>query len=95
MSATILSKTPNFATVPVPISLIAAEVGERGRVIYTEEIQALVEPQHLGKVLTLDIFSHDYEIGTSLRETLQVLKLRCPEGRFYTVRIGAEAYGRV
>ena len=95
MSTATLSKTPNFATVPVPTALTADEVGERGQAIYDNELQVLVEPQYLGKVLTLDIFSHDYEIGTSLRETLEALKLRCPEGRFYTVRIGDEAYGHV
>ena len=95
MSAITLTEKPDVIAVPLPTSLTAVEVGERGRAIYKEEIQSMVEPLYLGKVLTLDIFSHDYEVGELNRETLAALKLRRPAGRFYTLRIGEEFFGRV
>ena len=75
--------------------LTAAEVGARGRAIYSSEIQSQVEPQFLGKYLTLDIFSHDWEVGDRHREVLAVLRQRQPRGRFYTLRIGFPVAGYV
>ena len=41
----------------------AAEIVRRGEEIYDRDIRALVEAEHDGKFLVLDIESGDYEIG--------------------------------
>ena len=93
MSLTQPAAKHNFATVPVPLT--ASEVGNLARAIYVEEIAGKLTPQDDGKFLTLDIFSHDYELGKEDRETLERLRKRQPEGRFYSMRVGQKVFGRL
>jgi hypothetical protein len=74
-------------------ALSAAEVSERGRAIYFDEIQNQVEPDHNGKYLTIEILSHDWEIGDKHRETLFAIRARHPEGEFYTLKAGEIVIG--
>jgi hypothetical protein len=74
-------------------SLTATEVGQQGRAIYFAEIQDKVEPAFNGKYLTLDIISHDWEIGEKHRETLYILRARHPQGEFYTLKVGEIVIG--
>ena len=73
--------------------LSAAEVGERGRAIYFHEIQSQVEPDHNGEYLTIEILSHDWQVGTKHRETLFAMRDRYPNGEFYTLKVGEIVIG--
>ncbi|WP_309707402.1 hypothetical protein [Armatimonas sp.] len=70
--------------------LSAAEVGERGREIYFNEIQS---QDHNGEYLTIEILSHDWEVGKKHRETLFAMRDRYPSGELYTLKVGEIVIG--
>jgi hypothetical protein len=49
---------------PVP-GYDAAEVARRAHELYDRDLRAIVEPEHTGKFLLLDVDTGDYEIDTS------------------------------
>lgn len=71
--------------------IATAEVGRLGDEIYERDIRALVEPEHDGKFLVLDILSGDYEIGDDDYEANRRSKEKHPDGVRYLIRIGYPA----
>ena len=65
-----------------------AEIVARGKEIYREQIQALVEPQEKGKFVVIDIESGDYEIDREHLAAIRRLRDRRPDSVRYTGRIG-------
>jgi hypothetical protein len=66
------------------------EVARRAWEIYDRDLRAVVEPQHTGKFLTLDVETGDYEIDTREVEAVARAEAKRPGGgrdRF-TFRIG-------
>jgi len=70
------------------LRLSAQEACRRGEEIYRRKIRPIVIDDHRGEFLSLDIETGDYEVGTDEVAALQRLRDRCPEGQFYTVRVG-------
>jgi hypothetical protein len=65
------------------------EVVAAGSKIYEQRIRSLVEiPQNMGKMLTLDVETGEYRIGTNSIEGAIELKHNRPMARLFTVRIG-------
>ena len=65
------------------------EVVEMGSKIYEQRIRSLVEtPENIGKMLTLDVETGEYKIGTNSIEGAIELKQDRPIARLFTVRIG-------
>ncbi len=65
------------------------EVVAAGSKIYEQSIRPLVEtPENIGKMLTLDVETGDYKIGTNSIEGALELKQNRPTARLFTVRIG-------
>ena len=64
------------------------EVCDRGEQIYEEQIKHLVEPEHNGKFIVIDIESGDYEMDEEELDAFDRLKLRRSEGETYMTRIG-------
>ena len=70
-------------------------VAARGKEIYQQQIQDIVEPEHKGKFLSVDIETGDYEIGTGdLSPTMRLLDKR-PDAVIYSLRIGFPAAHRI
>ena len=68
-------------------------VGDRARAIYDNRLRDLVEPEHHGEYLTLDVTTGEYEIDTdSLAGNLRMLENHVPENLF-SFRIGYPAFG--
>ena len=67
------------------------EVVERGKEIYREQIQALVEPQEKGKFVVIDILSGDYEIDPEHAVASRRLWERRPDSVRYAGRVGYPA----
>ena len=65
-----------------------AEIVARGKEIYREQIQSLVEPQEKGKFVVIDIESGDYEIDRDHLAATRRLRERRPDSVRYTGRIG-------
>ncbi len=71
--------------------LESAEVARRGDEIYDRDIRAIVEPEHDGKFLVLDVVSGDYEIDDDDSEANRRSKAKHPAGVRYLIRIGYPA----
>ena len=64
------------------------EVVRRGQALYDTSIRPLVEPQHNGKFLVVDVDSTDYEIDANMLAALDRLRVRKPAAEPYVVRVG-------
>lgn len=81
-----------------PSELSTAEVCERGQALYESQIRSLVNTEeNVGKLLSVDILSGDYEISDDFNhiEAVFCLRARQPNAVVYTLRIGyAAAFSR-
>ncbi len=75
--------------------LSADEVVDRGKEIYTQRIRALVEPEHNGEVIAIDIHTGEFEIGDDPIPASRRLRARLPEAEVYLNRVGEEVLGRI
>lgn len=64
------------------------EVVARGKEIYREQIQELVEPQEKGKFIAIDILSGDYELDGELLEAARRMRERRPDSVRYIGKVG-------
>ena len=64
------------------------EVCDRGEQIYEEQIKHLVEPEHNGKFIVIDIESGDYEIDEDELDAHDSLKERRPGLVGFMARVG-------
>jgi len=76
---------------PHPRRYTTDEVVERGEAIYEREIRPLVEPEHVGKFLVVDIETGAYEIDADeLAASVRAFE-KNPSGARYLVRVGYTA----
>jgi hypothetical protein len=71
----------------------AMEIGRKAREIYEQSIKPLVEPEHMGKFLVLDIDSGGYEIGEDQVAVSRSAKQKYPNGIRVGLRIGYPTVG--
>ncbi|WP_310484704.1 hypothetical protein [Chamaesiphon sp. VAR_48_metabat_403] len=65
------------------------EVVAAGSKLYEQKIRPLVEtPENIGQMLTLDVETGEYKIGSNSIEGAIELKQNRPMARLFTVRIG-------
>ena len=70
----------------------SVEITRRGNDLYEQRIRNLVETQeNLGKIVSIDIETGDYEIGDDLISTGDRLFARHPGAALYGARIGYNA----
>ena len=70
----------------------SVEITRRGNELYEQRIRNLVETQeNLGKIVSIDIETGDYEIGDDLISTGDRLFERHPGAALYGARIGYNA----
>ena len=71
------------------------EISRRGEEIYAHDIRDLVEKEHKGKILVIDIETGDYEIDGDAIEAAHRAHSKHPDGVFYAIRIGYPAFAKV
>ena len=70
----------------------SVEITRRGQELYEQNIRNLIETQeNLGKIVSIDIETGDYEIGDDLISTGDRLFARHPGAALYGARIGYNA----
>lgn len=85
MAATSCANVPD-------IPLDGAEIARRGKELYERRIRNLVETREdIGKIVSIDIETGDYEIGDDLMSTGDRLFARHSEAALYGARIGYNA----
>jgi hypothetical protein len=68
------------------------EISQRGKEIYEKQIRARVEtPENIGKLISIDIESGDYEIDEDLLLSCRCLEARRKNAVLWTERIGFNA----
>ena len=68
------------------------EIGRRGLEIYESRLRALLETdENIGRIVSIDVESGDYEVGDDLVAAGRRLQERHPDARMYGKRIGYNA----
>jgi hypothetical protein len=63
------------------------EFGSKGDEIY-EKIKPLLEPEHKGEIVAIEVESGDYFLDETVIEAWQKAKGKYPDKVFYFVRVG-------
>ena len=67
------------------------ETARLGNEIYERDIRRLVEADHHGKIVAIDVDSGDYSIGDSVVAAAGDLRARRPDAYVWSVRVGYSA----
>ena len=67
------------------------EFAQRGDEIYERDIRPLVEAEHKGKFVAIDIETGAWEMDASEMAASDRLLERCPDARTWLVRVGFRA----
>jgi hypothetical protein len=71
------------------------DVVRKGKQLYEERIRPLVEEQHHGKFLAIDVETGDYEVAEKLLYASERLRSKRPQARLFGMRIGYPAAYRL
>jgi hypothetical protein len=71
------------------------EHATRGDDLYQQMVRPLVEPQHDGKVVAIDVDSGAFEVGETATIASERLRRRCPGTLPWLVRIGQGPLARL
>lgn len=63
-------------------------IAERGKQLYESTIRAVVEPEHTGKFLVLDVDTGDYEVDADEVAAFGRMIDKNPDAERFLVRIG-------
>ncbi len=80
-------------------TLTPSRITEQGRRLYAERFRQLLEIEHTGEYVAIDVNTETPYLGSSPFEALKAAEHAHPDGFFYLVRIGngtngARIYGR-
>jgi hypothetical protein len=75
-----------------PSNASTSDISERGQRIYEERLRSLVETEeNIGRIISIDVETGDYEIADDLLSAGRHLQKRHPNARMYGKRIGYNA----
>jgi hypothetical protein len=76
----------------VPPNISDREIARRGRDLYDRKIRARVETgDNLGKIISIDLDTGNYEIGEDILDLSTRLQLKSPNALIWAERIGFNA----
>jgi hypothetical protein len=76
---------------PYP-QLSRQEIAQLGKVLYQRSIRAKVETEeNIGKIVSINVETGDYEVGDDLVETSLRLRAKQPDAALWGERIGFDA----
>jgi hypothetical protein len=70
-------------------------LAERGQKFYDEKLQALLEPEQIGKFVAIEPDTGQYFVGETDRDALWAGRAALPDKLFFLVRIGYDAAHKV
>lgn len=77
------------------LKLTPQEIGKRGEAIYNLTLRTLLEPEHHGQFVAIDIETSDYEVADEAHDASNQLRSRHPDAQILVERIGHPAAFRV
>ncbi len=69
------------------------EITERGTRIYEERLRQILEPQHIGKYLVIDVDTGEYELDDDHLAASDRAAAKRPGARLYAMRVGSRVVG--
>jgi hypothetical protein len=73
------------------VSAETKSVIERAKRIYAEQLRAVLEPQHLGRFVTIEPESGEYFLGDTFDEAVKSARAKHPARVSHTIRVGHRA----
>ena len=73
------------------VSADTKSVIERAKRIYAEQLQVVLEPQHLNRFVAIEPESGEYFLGDTLDEVVKSARVKHPSRLSHTIRIGHRA----
>ncbi len=70
---------------------MADDLLERGKRVYEERLKRVLEPEHYGEMLVVEVECGDYFLGRTATEAYKKAKERYPGRGFAFLRVGARA----
>ncbi len=67
------------------------ETGDRAQVIYDRLKPQIETEENIGRLISIDVLTADYEIADSVLDAAALLRERQPEGKIFCMRIGYNA----
>jgi hypothetical protein len=71
------------------------EIAARAKALYEQQIRALVEPQHVGKYLVINVETGEYELDADDEAVSRRAYEKYPGAALYGMRVGYPAWGRI
>jgi len=71
------------------------EIVERGTRIYEERLRHILEPQHNGKYVVIDVVTGEYELDEDHLAASDRAAEKKPGASLYAIRVGFRSPGRV
>ncbi len=81
---------PRMSTIPTEGS-----IAERGSRIYEERLREILEPQHNGKYVVIDVETGEYELDKDHLAASDRAAAKRPGAALFAMRIGHRAGGRI
>ena len=76
-------------------TLTPDEACRRGDEIYDRDIKPLVEPEHLGRFIVIDLETGDFEVDDNQLAASKRAAARRPDAPLYARRVGNATLGRI
>ena len=70
-------------------------IAERGARLYEQRLRPLLEPQHNGKYVVIDVETGEYELDADHLAASDRAAAKRPGAPLYAARVGAPTIGRV
>jgi hypothetical protein len=77
------------------VSLNRYEVVDRGSRIYRERLKSLLEPEHVGEYLVIDVETGDYEVDVDHLAASDRAAAKRPGAPLFAMRVGYPTLGRI
>lgn len=71
------------------------EIVSRGRVLYEREVRHLVEQDHSGEYVVIDVDTGGFKLGQDYHALASAFRLENPSAVLCTLRIGHPTAGRI
>ncbi len=74
---------------------LTSSVVQRGQAIYAERLKRIVEPEHLGKYIVIDVETGEYEVDSDHLTASDRAAAKHPGALLYATRVGSLTIGRI
>jgi len=67
------------------------KLAAQGEKIYDEKLKGILEPEHNGEIVAIEVESGDYFLGNSIVEATEKAKRKYPDRLFHVIKVGYPA----